>query len=238
MFRSSSFACLLFDMRSEDQNQGRVRLKDHRTSRRVALILTGAEHKLRRQANERSGIQKALEIKDLFVFEHMENGDGEFVRDLSASSSAAMFAFKPVDIFGDMFIGLCTDNNLSHSPFEIGIADFLITTLLGFIVGRSFAFDDTAVGREFLHGFETVEAAHLIENIQRDHGPNAGDGEENGIIARTMILGLASDLGFELGNDWIESINDIQIGGDVFSDIVFAKALDELPALGLALYYS
>jgi len=124
MVRSSSFACLCFDKRSEDQNQGRVRLTDHRTSRRLALILTGAEHILRRQANERSGIQKALEIKDLFVFKYMVNGDGKLVRDLSTSSSAAMFAFKPVDIFGDMFIGLCTDNNLSHSPCEIGIADY------------------------------------------------------------------------------------------------------------------
>jgi hypothetical protein len=62
------------------------------------------------------------------------------------------------------------------------------------------AFDQAAVGEEILDGGEAVDVADFVEDGHSEVFADAGDGLEEGIVAREGLLGEPVELFLQLGD--------------------------------------
>jgi len=60
--------------------------------------------------------------------------------------------------------GFSMMEDLSESPFEIGVADLLVFSGFEFAVGLPLAAYDPAIGRIFLNRRESIEIMGFVEN--------------------------------------------------------------------------
>ena len=94
-----------------------------------------------------------------------------------------VFFDKPVAISFALLIAFEEKGGrFAEGPLEMGIADFFAVGLLG-------TCNESAVGYEVLDGWEAMDVFDLIEDDQPQDFADAGDGFEQGIGHRVVVVG-------------------------------------------------
>jgi len=103
------------------------------------------------------------------------------------------------------------DGCLAEGPLEMGVADLLTACAVRFTVGFFPAFDQAAVGDEILDRWETLDGFNLIEDDKAQDSADAGDGFEQGIGHRIVMVGHGDDITLHFCYDGIIGLNDCKI---------------------------
>ncbi len=149
--------------------------------------------------------------------------------------SLAMFVCQSVEVFFPLLIALEEEcSGFAEGPFEMSIAD-LFTACAGlFAVGLLGALDEPGIGSEILYRREAVDVFDLVEDNKAQDFTNSGDGFEQGIGHRVMVVGHGDDVAFHLCYDRVIGFDDDKICFYHFPDRgVFKLFGDSLPVFRL-----
>lgn len=119
----------------------------------------------------------------------------------------------------------------------MSVTDLFTTGAVFFAVRFFDAFNQTAVGDEILDRGEACDGFDFVEEDQAEDSADPGNGLKQGIGSEVVFFGTGNDIPFELGQDVVIGLDDLQIDrhallnggiiealGDPFSVLGFSNA--------------
>lgn len=175
-------------------------------------------------------------VKDCFALQHKIDGPAKLMGKDGQRPGLVVFVchtFQP-----GLRLRVLTQEQhrcLAESPLQIGVADLAPGGAIRLACRLFFAFDQTAIGGEVLHGWKALNGMDLVEDHQGENLTNARRRTQQYQAVLVTFPGVLLDMPFNPGVLFVIKVDQIQIKFDALLDTGIRKSLsDALTAEGIA----
>jgi hypothetical protein len=172
--------------------------------------------------------EKLFLVKRLLVFEHEIDGTTQLMGEDRESFGFTVFTGEPFEISFTRLVAFEKEySGFGEGPFEMGVTDLFTTGAIFFAVGFFDALDEAAVGDEILDRGEAFDGFDLVEDDQSQDSADSWDGLKQGIGSQVVFFGKRYDIMFQLIQEAIIGLDDLQVNGHALLDRGVIKAFDD-----------
>jgi hypothetical protein len=166
------------------------------------------------------GAKELLHIESLLSFEHEVDGPSEFMGEDGEGLGFTVFLLEPLFEFHAFGIPPKEeDSGFGEGPLEVGVTDLFARGSIAFPGGFFGALAEPGIGGEVLDPGETVDVVDLVEDDEREDGPDAVDGPQEIEGVGIVVPGISEDVAFEIAREAIEMVDELEIDLDASSNV-------------------
>ena len=149
-----------------------------------------------------------VEIKGFPVLKHEVDGATQLAGEDGVAFELAVLRFEASGVGVEIFVvAFAKHGGLTEGPSQIGVAELGPPEALDLAGTGDGALDEATVAEEVLRGGKTVDGLDFVENGQSQGLADAGDGAQQGEVARLFPFGDSEEFLFQL-LDGVVVLND------------------------------